>query len=727
MLLLLPTLTAGPVLLVPSTGLTAAIKTELARLNPGKVFLVGLPDSLIAQVKSIPGFAGGGTNISADAFDIVGALPSGATTLTRYEQTDPRLAYAGTWQSNTSSPTASGGSFRYADSAGSSVTLRFVGTYLAWIAKTSSVYGIAKVTVDGTVAASVDLYSADPSLNHKVWDTGTLSSGLHTVKIEWTGDRAAGATDANISVDAFDVRGSLAGTTTTPNRYEQSDSRLVYAGSWQSMTDAAASGGSFLYANTTGSSVTVTFVGTKLTWIAKQSPSYGRANVTVDGGAPAHVNLFSSATHLNQKVWDTGTLTPGTHTVVIEWTGAPTPGANKTVTVLRGADAYATAAKVATQIKTKLGSVGGVVIVPGDSYADALAAAPLAAAKGWPILLTPAAGPFPTSSAQALTDLGVAHGVVVGTNVNPGAGFTVNKRIIGADRYDTCAQVATFEKAHGLSVSRLAFVSIDTFGPGLAAGAYVAKDHSILLFTQTTVPTSISSFVKANAAAVTKVDCVSLSSAATGSLFLIFPFPAGPPGSTYLKLQLDSPLAGTAAYKAQVQWLEQKLVTLSYKPGPVNGEFNMKTYQAVLAFQKVQGLGRDGIVGNQVWASILVAKVPTPRLSYSGTRLEVSISKQVLFYIHNNVVVKTIPVSTGKPGWETKPGSYAIGGKLTGWVVGPLGPMYWPCYVYPHHYVHGSTSVPPWPASHGCIRTTTWDMDALWPQLFGGMRVNIYY
>ena len=106
---------------------------------------------------------------------------------------------------------ASGGSIRLANSNGASVTVTFEGTYLAWIARKSSVYGIAKITLDGRGLGPIDLYSESPSTGwqQKVWGTGTLKPGLHTVTIAWTGTKNTAATNTNISVDAFDVVGAL--------------------------------------------------------------------------------------------------------------------------------------------------------------------------------------------------------------------------------------------------------------------------------------------------------------------------------------------------------------------------------------------------------------------------------------------------------------------------------------------------------------------------------------
>ncbi len=238
-------------------------------------------------------------------------------TLNRYQQPDTRLAYAGPWTA-VSATSASGGSYRYVN-ASASVTVKFDGTYLAWIAKKSPSYGKAKVTLDANAPVTVDLYSPSTVYQQKAWDTGLLDDGVHTLKIEWTGTRSAPATASNISVDAFDVAGTLVQVPTTA-RYQQADSRLLYGGAWKVSSVSSASGGSFRYVNA-AASVTVKFNGTYLAWIAKKSPSYGKAKVTLDANAPVTVDLYSAGTLYKQKAWDTGPLDAGTHTVKIEWTG----------------------------------------------------------------------------------------------------------------------------------------------------------------------------------------------------------------------------------------------------------------------------------------------------------------------------------------------------------------------------------------------------------------------
>ena len=158
-------------------------------------------------------------------------------------------------------------------------------------------------TLDGKSLGIIDLYSATTEWQQKVWGTGTLDSGPHTVTIAWTGLKRAAATGTYINVDAFEVEGVVTG------RYQQSNADLLYAGIWKTTSTASASGGSFAYANATGASVTIHFTGTELAWIAKKSPVYGKATVTLDGGSPVTVDLYSASVLWQQQVWSTGILT----------------------------------------------------------------------------------------------------------------------------------------------------------------------------------------------------------------------------------------------------------------------------------------------------------------------------------------------------------------------------------------------------------------------------------
>ncbi len=186
--------------------------------SPTKITAVA-PAHAAGKVDVTVTAAGGTSSTSGSGDDLL--------YLTRYDQADTHFAYTGTWTvSRTTS--ASGGSFRFCNATGS-VTVSFSGTYLTWIAKQSSVYGKAKVTLDDRDPVMVDLYSASALYRRPVWNTGTLESGTHTVKIEWTGTKNSSATDTNVSVDAFDVEGTLTQAVAL-TRYQETAAALAYTG-----------------------------------------------------------------------------------------------------------------------------------------------------------------------------------------------------------------------------------------------------------------------------------------------------------------------------------------------------------------------------------------------------------------------------------------------------------------------------------------------------------------
>ena len=243
---------------------------------------------------------------------------------TRIEQGSSLLAYTGSWTVS-SSPSASGSSFRFVNTAGASVTATFKGTYLAWIAKRSPVYGVASVTLDGGSPVLVDLHSSGAGWQKTVWKTGTLVSGMHTVTIRWTGGRNGSATDTNVGVDAFDILGTLTQASAPPSepaltRYEQTHSLLAYSDNWLTFTASGASGGTYLYADSRAAA-TISFEGTRLDWIATKGLNQGRASVSVDGGDPVIVDLYRSAVLRRVPVWSTGALAGGAHTIVVTWLG----------------------------------------------------------------------------------------------------------------------------------------------------------------------------------------------------------------------------------------------------------------------------------------------------------------------------------------------------------------------------------------------------------------------
>ena len=197
------------------------------------------------------------------------------------------------------------------------------------------------------------------------------------------------------------------------------------------------------------------------------------------------------------------------------------------------------------------------------------------------------------------------------------------------------------------------------------------------------------------------------------------------------------PTLRLGAHGSAVVALQQRLAALHYfDVRTADGVFGPNTYHAVIAFQKVQGLARDGVVGPVTWAKLAKPYVPGPRYRLATASLEVNLARQVLYYVRNGAIQRIVDVSTGSGAWYysqgrwaraiTPTGRFHLYWRYNGWQAGPLGSMYRPNYFYAGYAVHGMTSVPAYPASHGCVRMTVPTMDRMWSSLWVGMPVGIY-
>ncbi len=214
----------------------------------------------------------------------------------RYQEDNAYLAYAGVWTESVS-PEDADGDFVFA-SQESSVTVRFNGTSVAYIAKKAYVYGKASVTLDDRAPVLVDLDYPVAQYQQRVWESGTLPAGTHTLTVAWTGDPGADRRGAFINIDAFEIAGDLL-FAEPPVRVEQSDKRFFYTGTWKTAADPSASAGDFSFVDSAGASVTFAFNGPHFAWIAKTGPQYGKAKVTMYGRLggtepdPVVVDLYS--------------------------------------------------------------------------------------------------------------------------------------------------------------------------------------------------------------------------------------------------------------------------------------------------------------------------------------------------------------------------------------------------------------------------------------------------
>jgi peptidoglycan hydrolase-like protein with peptidoglycan-binding domain len=166
---------------------------------------------------------------------------------------------------------------------------------------------------------------------------------------------------------------------------------------------------------------------------------------------------------------------------------------------------------------------------------------------------------------------------------------------------------------------------------------------------------------------------------------------------------------------------QKRLADLHFDPGAVDGHYGLDTSYAVTTLQKMSGFRRTGRLGNAEAMVLSGFKYPTP-LAPKGepNRTEIDIGKQVLTLYQNNQVRLVTTVSSGSGEYYcytdkyrpvrvcenayTPSGRYTYTRFANGWDRSPLGRLYNPFYFNGGIAVHGYTSVPNSPASHGCVR-----------------------
>ena len=111
-----------------------------------------------------------------------------------------------------------------------------------------------------------------------------------------------------------------------------------------------------------------------------------------------------------------------------------------------------------------------------------------------------------------------------------------------------------------------------------------------------------------------------------------------------------------------VRGAQERLAALGYLPqSGIDGQAGPATTVGVIAFQKWQGLPRDGQLGPQTLAALNTAQRPTPITQGGpGVRVEVLIDRQLVLAIRDNQVVRAVHVSTGKPSTPTPIGSFKV-------------------------------------------------------------------
>lgn len=152
--------------------------------------------------------------------------------------------------------------------------------------------------------------------------------------------------------------------------------------------------------------------------------------------------------------------------------------------------------------------------------------------------------------------------------------------------------------------------------------------------------------------------------------------------------------------------VQKRLAQLGYLPkSAVDGAPGYRTQQAVVAFQAWEGLGRDGVVGPLTTAALAKATRPRPRGGGPARRIEVYRAKGVALLVAHGRTRRALHVSSGGPGNETPTGTFRVFRKeLRSWSVPFQVWLPYASYFNQGIAFHEYPDVPPYPASHGCVR-----------------------
>jgi peptidoglycan hydrolase-like protein with peptidoglycan-binding domain len=226
-----------------------------------------------------------------------------------------------------------------------------------------------------------------------------------------------------------------------------------------------------------------------------------------------------------------------------------------------------------------------------------------------------------------------------------------------------------------------------------------------------------------------------------------YPLPPAPvlPSNVENVAPAETPLQAVGSRSGPAtQVLQQRLLDLGFWDTAPDGKYGFATTQAVMAFQKYTGLSPSGKVDKATAAALTAATEKAHGLTNAGTLVEVDKGRQVLFIVVDGKTQWAFNTSTGSGiaysasnhndptktetgDAQTPTGLYKTNRERPeGWWEGDLGKIYRPKYFNGGIAVHGMTSVPNHPASHGCVRLSTMAMDFIWDNNLIPLRMTVW-
>jgi L,D-transpeptidase catalytic domain/Putative peptidoglycan binding domain len=183
---------------------------------------------------------------------------------------------------------------------------------------------------------------------------------------------------------------------------------------------------------------------------------------------------------------------------------------------------------------------------------------------------------------------------------------------------------------------------------------------------------------------------------------------------------------GPGSHGPAVVGLKRRLASLTFHQDDLSSTWSAETSDAVLAFQKAEGLPRTSLADRTTLARLAAATAPKARYAGHGLHIEIDKTRQILMLVRNGQVTGTLHVSTGATG-NTPVGHWSVLWKapFTHTWLGPA--ILWRTMTFHGGFaIHGFSPVPAYPASHGCVREPIWAANWTYEQTPVGTPVDVY-
>jgi hypothetical protein len=157
---------------------------------------------------------------------------------------------------------------------------------------------------------------------------------------------------------------------------------------------------------------------------------------------------------------------------------------------------------------------------------------------------------------------------------------------------------------------------------------------------------------------------------------------------------------------------------------PDGGRFTAATARAVLAFRKVNWMAWARRASPEVLTRLARGRGAFKlRHPTAGRHVEVDLDRQVMVLAARGKPQHTFHISSGAPTTPSDRGRFHFYRRLPGY---NGSRMLDSVYYNRGEAVHGYRSVPPYPASHGCIRTPIPDARFIYDWVQLGMSIYVY-